>query len=185
MQVRGERQRQRSVFVGELHVVQVESGSRERNILADGLLLTVQEKHEGSVIAEQRDEIGDDDIGGDCAVVIGDIDYPPARDEVHESLGEATPYDQRRAIELSGCQLQADDGPELAVTTEHAIPDEVGGLVASSVQTTSGSVSESRLIVPDRPRTWTRRRDRSTAVTSDHGITGYLRPTSLRTATTT
>lgn len=132
---------------------QVESGPLERDILADGPLLPVQAKHKGAVIAEQRDEVRDVGIGGDCAVLIGDTDYPPARDEVHESLGDAPPYDQRRAVDLSGRQLHADDGPELSVTPEHAIPDEAGTLVASSAQTTSGSVSENWLILPQRPRT--------------------------------
>ena len=55
--------------------------------------LRIQTKHNGSVIAEQRDEIGDVGIRGDGAVLIGHADYPPARKQVYECIGDASAYD--------------------------------------------------------------------------------------------
>ena len=142
-------------------------------------------KQDGSFVAEHRDEIGDVGVRGDGAAFGGEADYPPARNEVHECLGDASAYDQHRAINRFRRQLHVDNCPEFPVTPEHPIPDEVGKMIVWSAQTTRGGVSESRLIVSRRPSIWTRRRDRSTAVTRGHGTTGYLRPTNLRTATTT
>lgn len=139
----------------------------------------------GSVVPEARHEIRDVDVDRHCARFAGDAQQPRGWHVVQERVGDASANDDRGTVAGSTENLPVDDDSKLAVTSNDAIPDEVGKMVVSSGQTTSGSVSESRLMVPRRPRTWTRRRDRSTPVTRDHGITGYLRPTSLRTATTT
>jgi hypothetical protein len=72
---------------------------------------------------------------------------------IDERLRDASAYRERDVV--ASARLSLDDA-ELPVASEDSIADEVGEMILPSVQTTRGTVSESRLTVFLRPRTCTR-----------------------------
>lgn len=112
-----------------------------------------QLQHDGAVVTQGRNEIRYVDVNRQGAAPGGYLDDPSPRYVVDERVRDASAYRERDVV--ASARLSLDD-TELPVASEDSIPDESCEMIVPSVQTTRGTVSESRLMVFRRPRTRTR-----------------------------